>query len=169
MLREVKRLTFDYRPYWPSWKKGPWDKEPDKVQWLDTSTGLHCLAKRNGLGAWCGYVGVSKSHPYFGIEYDAIPNINCHGGLTYSDFCQEEDKEYGICHISEEDKVWWLGFDCAHFGDIYPAIPFPFQQSVLSLEYFIKGTPRNRQKYRTLAYVKKEIKKLAKQLSEVVS
>ena len=29
------------------WDRGPWDDEPDKVQWQDVATGLPCIAVRN--------------------------------------------------------------------------------------------------------------------------
>ncbi len=49
-----------------TWGDGPWQNEPDKVQWTDQDTRLPCLAVRNGrIGNWCGYVGVSNDHPFF--------------------------------------------------------------------------------------------------------
>lgn len=61
----------------------PWDNEPDKVQWIDPATDLDCLAVRNPIGAWCGYVGVPNDHPYYGQPYDDIP-VSVHGGLTFA-------------------------------------------------------------------------------------
>ena len=59
------------------------------------------------LGHRCGYVGVPKEHPMYGLDYEKYTDeIDCHGGLTYSGFLGEENKEY-----------WYFGFDCAHFGD----------------------------------------------------
>ena len=78
-----------------SWGAGPWDSEPDKVQWPDPATALPCLAVRNLAGCWCGYVGVPQAHPWFGKEYDTV-DLDCHGGLTFSAFCAEDDKDrYG--------------------------------------------------------------------------
>jgi hypothetical protein len=46
------------------WDRGPWDNEPDKVQWQDAATGLPCIARRSeAMGSWCGYVGVAEGHP----------------------------------------------------------------------------------------------------------
>lgn len=101
------------------WRPGPWDGEPDKRQWIDEATGLPCLIVRNHMGALCGYVGVSAGHPWFEKPYQAVDNhVRVHGGLTYSNHCQE-----GICHVvedGEDDNVWWIGFDCAHAGDLWP-------------------------------------------------
>lgn len=51
------------------WDRGPWDDEPDKVQWVDEVAGLDCLIVRNRGGALCGYVGVPGGHPLFGVGY----------------------------------------------------------------------------------------------------
>ncbi len=135
-----------------TWPKGEWDFEPDKIQWQDEETGLPCLAVRHRyLGHWCGYVGVTEEHPYFGKHYYE-PNVDVHGGLTFGDFCSLDEKEHGICHIVEEgenDRVYWFGFDAAHAGDISPAIRDMFH-----------GT------YKNLSYIQQECRNLAKQLKE---
>ena len=98
------------------------------------------------IGHRCGYVAIKPSHPLFGFDYDAdikspellqeiksstigkksIIDVMCwdgestklailidvHGGLTYS----------ALGHLTsyptiQFDKVWWLGFDCGHYGD----------------------------------------------------
>lgn len=104
------------------WLYGPWTDEPDKVQWQDATTKLPCLAVRNRSGAWCGYVGVPDTHPLYAKDWcsDDFPDLPSHGGINFSDHCQETgDESRGICHTGG-DKVWWLGFDCAHCGDIVP-------------------------------------------------
>lgn len=89
-----------------------WKKEPDKKQWLDKNTGFPCIIRRSGGGAWCGYVGVSKDHPYFEKHYDSIDydSIQVHWGLTFSGACQKNaDPKSDICHVVEEgedDNVW---------------------------------------------------------------
>lgn len=97
------------------WQTGPWQQEPDKKQWLDEATGLPCLIVRHPeMGHLCGYVGVSKGHPWFEKGYDDV-EASVHYGLTYAHHCAEN-----ICHVVEEgedDNVWWLGFDCAHCDD----------------------------------------------------
>ena len=105
------------------WGEGPWNDEPDKLQWQDEKTGLPCLIVRNRkMGNWCGYVGVPDGHPFYDMPDDEAQNmVEVHGGLTFSSFCQETDSEReGVCHVpgeGEPDNVWWLGFDCAHSGD----------------------------------------------------
>lgn len=53
-----------------AWGDGAWQSEPDKKQWKDPTTGLPCLIVRGSHGGWCGYVGVSPSHPAHGLSYD---------------------------------------------------------------------------------------------------
>lgn len=161
------------------WGFGQWQQEPDKVQWKDDATGLPCLAVRNRCGNWCGYAGVSESHPWHGKGYgqeigpcsegcevsedytyhaghriDSI--INVHGGLTFADKCSPgEDESKGICHLpepGEPDHVWWFGFDCGHCDDLSPA-------------YMEKDSWLGRNTtYRDLPYVKAQVASLARQL-----
>lgn len=97
-----------------SWGPGPWDGEPDKVSWTDPATGRPCLAVRNPVGAWCGYVAVDPGHPLHGQDYD-VPDVVVHGGLTYAAYCREGATEAeGICHVprpGQPHDVWWFGFD----------------------------------------------------------
>lgn len=139
------------------WGDGPWQDEPDKIQWVDPDTLLDCLIVRGPAGALCGYVGVDETHPLFKVGYNkcSMPargqsryrrsgrirgkdkmrrrpcdKYNCshrpeslltvHGGLTYSNMCSGK-----ICHVPEEgrpDKVFWFGFDCAHYMDEAPEL-----------------------------------------------
>lgn len=137
-----------------TWPVGPWQDEPDKIQWTDEATKLPCLIVRNGSGALCGYVGVDETHPYFQVPYDDA-DVAVHGGLTYAGLCQENGK---VCHIVEDgenDKVWWLGFDCAHWNDFSPVVA----------QYITWD--RNYTQYKDVQYVTNEVTNLAKQLSEV--
>jgi hypothetical protein len=134
-----------------SWGPGPWQDEPDKKQWTDTETGLPCLIKRNTGGALCGYVGVPEGHPWHGKGYGEVE--------PYADRCMEEgDEAETICHIpepGEPDNVWWLGFDCAHLGDLSPAY------KRLWADAGIPTPPR--ETYKPVAYVESECGSLAQQ------
>lgn len=151
------------------WPAGPWDGEPDKVQWPDAATGLPCLAVRNGYsGNWCGYVGVAEGHPYFEKNYDDEGiDVSVHGGLTFAAACRPGSTEAGgICHVpepGEPEHVWWLGFDCAHWQDYCP------NDVVMGLE---RGYPFGRTEgstYRTLDYVREQCASLAEQLNKVAA
>lgn len=148
------------------WGEGPWLNEPDKIQWEDKATGLPCLIVRNGgvTGALCGYVGVAPGHPWFGIDYGDIEEISVHGGLTFSDACQKDNKDYGVCHVAEDGiERWWIGFDCAHAYDLSPALD-------AQLKDFrrLRGRPSHNsyEVYRDVEYVKGQCAELARQVKE---
>jgi hypothetical protein len=109
------------------------------------------------MGALCGYVGVTKEHPFYGKDYgdELLCGIQAHGGLTYSDRCRHTEDNTGICHIpgpGEPDDIWWLGFDCAHWGDEIPNR----REEYKSFEDV----------YRDFEYVKYEVEYLARQIKE---
>jgi hypothetical protein len=113
-------------------------------------------------GALCGYVGVAEGHPWFGVGYGDLPGEpDVHGGLTFADFCQEGPEEAAICHVpgpGEPDRVWWLGFDCAHAWDLMPAMRAREREMGIPLAGFDLDDT-----YRTVAYVKAECARLAAQ------
>ncbi len=95
--------------------KKPWEQEPDCIEWADPPTGYPCKMLRNDNGAWCGYIGLPKGHPWYGVRYsDIYPRPTVHGGLTFAD------------HWSTDDLRWWVGFDCAHYDDLFPNSPWEF-------------------------------------------
>jgi hypothetical protein len=71
--------------------------------------GYRCLVVVNAMCVRCGYVGVPKSHPAYGVNYNDMQDIDCHGGLTF-------DGEIK-CISAEPDDLWYFGFDCAHGFD----------------------------------------------------
>jgi len=147
---EQREWTFIDRSEWP---KGPWDDEKiDKKVWKDPETSLDCMIHRGSTGAWCGYVGVPKGHKFFGNNYDDHYDLNCHGGLTFSDSCHGMDEEgRGICHPADEgEHVWWFGFDCAHSFDVIPG--------------YLSHYSSSDDEYRDAQYVMEEVTNLAKQL-----
>lgn len=128
------------------WHIGPWDAEPDKVQWQDEATGLACLVVRGTMGAWCGYVGLPPGHPWYGgnVHHGVV---EVHGGITYGPSpCGKN-----ICHeVDGVDDVRWVGFDCGHHCDLSP-----------------EDRPSRNAVYRDLAFVQREVTMLAAQLAEV--
>lgn len=142
------------------WGPGPWQDEPDKVQWEDPETGLPCLVRRSPFGGnWCGYVAIPPGHLWYG-DAGELP-VSVHGGLTFAGFC-DDDKEHGICHIPEEgepDPAFWVGFDCGHAYDVMPAME--------ARECRNYGWPALRfgdEEYRTLEYIQEQCALLAAQV-----
>lgn len=121
-----------------NWYSGPWDDEPDMLEWQ--AHGLECCLLRNGSGAWCGYVGVRQSHPVpQGLVYQ--DTLNCHGGITWA-------------KSSKINDLFWLGFDCAHSGDRMPSRP---------MQIFLPE-----EMYCNFYYAKLETEALAYQLATVL-
>lgn len=123
---------------------GPWDDEPDDIQWTDRATGYRCWMKRGASGGWNGYVEVGRDHPLWGLDYDdeKLENVEVHGGLTFVG-----------SWLGEGD--WWFGFDCGHAWDISPAMPvYGFM-------------PGDGYAYRDVAYVQGQVTHLAHQLKEL--
>lgn len=145
------------------WGAGPWQDEPDKLQFPDPQTGLPCLIVRApATGSLCGYVGVTAGHPMFERTYSADELLTVHGGLTFSDFCSPGEPEHGICHVveaGEDGRVWWLGFDCAHGFDFAPAMEAFTRKHLGENAYRFFGA-----KYRDVNYVKRQCASLAAQL-----
>lgn len=162
-----------------AWGPGPWQTEPDKIQFKDPETGLPCLIVRNYMGALCGYVGVSKGHPAFGKHYneveDLVPGddyISAHGGLTFSDYCDEYGaEETSICHIpepGEPDHVYWVGFDTAHYMDVVPRMEADNRRRYEETGDDLWRRLDEHGTYKTIGYVTDEIANLAKQLAALV-
>lgn len=154
------------------WPAGPWNYEPDKIVWVDEDTNLDCMVVRNHLGAYCGYVGLPESHPWFGFDYGQCMTdcgktwcnhslegaLDVHGGITYTAPCQEDGD---ICHTPRKGRphdVWWVGFDCAHGGDFIPGLELARSVTRLESSGNFPG-----EVYRDLGFVVSQVKSLAEQ------
>lgn len=155
-MKRIEYRNVHDRTGWPS---GPWDSEPDKLQWPDALTGLPCLAVRGNFGVWCGYVGVPPGHRLHGSHE---PDVHPHGGVTFTAPCSPDHA--GVCHVpdpGEPDDVWWIGFDCGHHMDFKPAMAATFKEAdvpPLLLPSLLRGT------YRNLEYVRRQCAALALEL-----
>lgn len=122
----------------------PWESEPNFFAFVES--GLPCYMIRHEMGSWCGYVGVPKGHPLFGKEtsHESLWDLNVHGGVTWAD--------------GGSPGLWWLGFDCAHSGDLVPGLP-------LFNEFYPIGD--DAPVYRDFIYVGNQCRGLAKQLAHI--
>jgi len=88
-----------------------WWTEPDHKEW--ERHGLKCVVHRHPtLKHLCGYVRVPDGLDYDKHEAEGVP----HGGVTYEDSLAPGVKE------QEEEGYTWVGFDCAHYGDLSPGL-----------------------------------------------
>lgn len=148
------------------WRSGPWDGEPDRIEWK-TDAGLPALmVRQRNHGAWCGYVAVAPDHSLHGKSLVDCGQFEVHGDITYSKACHGD-----VCHVPEPcepDNVWWLGFDCAHIHDTTPkpiAVP---SYGLIFGGFDDLGSPGgDDENYRDVAYVQAECESLAKQIVEV--
>lgn len=143
-----RTYTFDLKS---AWGDGPWQHEPDKVVWVDDATNLDCMIVRNRVGSLCGYVGVPESHPWHGLDYDAI-DVDVHGGLT----APKAGPRPSTPFATPCNRAGWVGFDTAHLYDLSPAIA-----ALDEMRRAQRGLPAD--VYRDLDYVRNETLSLAKQ------
>lgn len=141
----------------------PWELEPDHVS-LMNSDGYHMLINRNWSKALCGYVGVPETHPYYGITdiFDKrLSSLQVHGGVTYSRPGSEHNLE------SDNEDLWYIGFDCAHFMDYVPGLVEVLNQIRGEdgiQEMFDSAFFDNISQYRDMEYVTNEVQGLYEQL-----
>ncbi len=124
--------------------------------------GLRCIALAlHSVGHRCGYVGVPKAHPLYGVSYsEHETSFEVHGGLTYS-----SDGEGG--YPTESDGVWWFGFDCGHAGDAKDPNLMDDSTKDNICRIFSEGFDVGRGVVRTLEYVIPECQSLAAQLHAI--
>jgi hypothetical protein len=178
LVTETKTASFVDKS---TWARGPWDEEPDRVEWrVPEFPGLACLAVRGPMGSWCGYVGVPPGHPAHGVPVQEIDGtVDVHGGITYAAPCQVESgrgAEALICHVpqpGESDDVWWLGFDCGHAWDVSPELDARLRLqgskalSEAMAELDEQYEHRGRTTYKPIAFVRAEVESLARQLAAI--
>lgn len=97
------------------------------------------IGRNNTLGHLCGYVRLSIEHELNGVGCDDIEGLDVHGGLTYSG----DDLTV--------DDSWYLGFDCAHAGDLVP-------------EMAKRSGNNDFATYRDVEFVKNELMRLVNQI-----
>ena len=162
-------MMSDYRVDKSGWGPGPWDNEPDRIEWR--WRGYPCLIVRSETsGALCGYVGLPPGHPWYGRDYEAIHDddetLRIHGGLTFTSNCNPDSS---ICHVplaGESDEVWWIGFDCAHCYDYAPGLFRHLPGPKFVMFNALQDDLRNLRErmgpmtYRNVAYVRRQVARL---------
>lgn len=68
------------------------------------------VAMHEGMWHRCGYVGMPSGHPLHGMQYSRLDDVAVHGGVTFSGWATSLGWP--------SDGLWYVGFDCAHLGDI---------------------------------------------------
>jgi len=143
----------------------------------------------NSTGHRCGYVGVSKDHPFFGLDYSAkCPDsfktiwdrikegpIGKMGVIDLFTLDPENprvgnifDVHGGITYSGGNDNypitkenTWWFGYDCGHNGDARDLSVLSDAQREIEFRFPTGGVVR------TLEYCISECESLSKQLTEM--
>lgn len=150
---------------------GPWDDEPDELDWTDERTGYDCRIMRHpSSGHLCGYVRVPETHALHGKEYsdELTPEqeplmaavmegqIGKRGAIDVFGMALGVrrigylfDVHGGLTFSGElrGKEGYWFGFDCAHCDDLSPGSRYSGGEL-----------------YRDMEYVKAECASLARQL-----
>jgi hypothetical protein len=170
------------------WGPGPWQSEPDALDWIDERTKLACkIVRHPDFGNFCGYVGVPPTHPYFGWSYDDdivlqpgdLDDVQVGRDIGYIEtfiYALQGADNYGTIPLSftlrahrgvnfsgardNNNSLWWFGFDCGHCDDLQPGMRLR-----TSPEY--QRVVMSQQTYRDLEYVRKECTALAFQLRQL--
>ena len=104
-------LEGGYGPWEPprsAWGPGPWQEEPDFVEWRADGSPYPLLILRGTFGALCGYVGVPPAHTLHGRL------------LPLDDFSWSSPSGELLQATGEPPEHWWLGFDCGHHHHLSP-------------------------------------------------
>lgn len=122
--------------------------------WSGEYLGFAVYARRSDLGVWCGYIGLPQGHPWVGHE---PLDVSIHGGVTYA--------QNGLTNRTVGDfSVWYLGFDCGHYGDFIPSF-VAVEPGVDPLATAARRAVMDDCAYRTLEYAQVELRGLAEQAS----
>jgi len=87
-----------------AWGPGPWQEEPDLIEWRSDETPYRLMIVRGGFGVLCGYVGVPPGHPCHGKDWAPIETRQ----VTFTGECRDI-----LLAGFEPSDHWWFGFDCA--------------------------------------------------------
>ena len=156
-----------------------WETEPEKADF--EAHGLKCAMRRNPAGAWCGYVGVNNTHPWFGkdetdtvkvaqeiverpIDIDKVGIMNLLCGIRKSD--DMEDGHLKIALAIDVHGGLTYASTGAHIEKGSKLWWFGFDCSHSNDFMPASDSPFNYNgTYRDFEYVKSECESLAKQLA----
>jgi hypothetical protein len=145
--------------------------------------GLRCQVIMTNMGHRCGYVGVNKNHPLFGVEYDEsceylaqrknVDDLELGKKSVMAIFSYDDetvspiiafDVHGGLTYSGgfDDDERWYFGYDCAHYGDAKDLSVVPDSVRELELKFPTGGV------LRTLEYCVDECESLAQQLVDIV-
>ena len=139
-----------------AWADGEWQQEPDRIEWV--FLGFPCLIVRQEPGWLCGYVGIPPTHPYYGKDMldHELRKIYIDKSITFSEDSHQSDDPRAVNHqlLPKTDDYWWIGFDCSHHDDVFPAI----------IKFYNFSSEAS---YKNIEYMKTQVEFLARQLNQL--
>lgn len=170
----------------------PWEDEPNYEEGT-TAVGLpYNIVRQNTMKHLCGYVGVPKSHPLYGVDYmDSHPSLEAMMTAKDGNSLEQEINSnpmttllgmldgwpaspihafevHGTVTYSgwgdqeEGSDYWYFGFDCAHLHDLVPGY-FDSDSHIAPLAPQLFADSV----YRDIDYVRRQCEQLAMQLIQV--
>lgn len=110
----------------------PYQEDFNAVQVLSE---MPAVAIRTWAGHWCGYVGLSLYETEDSMDnYKLFPTV--HGGITFTSHCPLRDSCVGLPNAN----LWWIGFDCGHYGDMSPNVSLAQTLTTLSQRLSLLST-----------------------------
>jgi len=151
------------------WGYGEWVEEPDEAEF--EHNGILCKVIRSVAheypntkymfgGHFCGYCRIPKNHVDYDHKKPFDLGYDVHGGITYGKL--------------DENEEYWIGFDCAHAGDIVPSLEASKKirgedEGIIELKLQFPDSPVWRIAYRNIRFVVSECKSLAEQIAEKIT
>lgn len=111
-------LPIGWRPPRSEWGPGPWQDEPDLVEWRSVDVPYPLLMVRGRPGAWSGYVGLPPGHPLHGCGMTDAPVV----AATIDIITWARASCRPVRATGEPPTHWFLGFDCAHAMQYAPRL-----------------------------------------------
>ncbi|MFF2531256.1 hypothetical protein ACFVS2_20350 [Brevibacillus sp. NPDC058079] len=152
--------------------KEKWEIEPE---FSDLRFGKYHLViwRHPEFGQLNGYVGIKRSHSYFGKERSdkRIGELNVHGGITFAG----KEKGDGF-----RKGYWYFGFDTAHAFDYAPILE-KIKEEMMRSGHPLMGEikkittpssnviqmPTRKHHYKDIEYVSNEVAYLYRQLKSI--
>jgi hypothetical protein len=137
---------------------GKWMSEPDLCVWENE---LPCLAIRDmSMGIWKGFVAINDKHPFYGKSVDDLLKTpegmdvftSVYGGLSGAGRLPAKYKEHAKNH-------WWIGIETSQGGDLMPLLKLDTDPNMAKMT--------SHQTYKDLRFIRREVNKLAKYVSQI--
>lgn len=170
----------------------PWESEPDSDSF--ESSGLVCLLRRDHVGVWNGYVGVTKTHPLYGkhrnemidvpssladrkVDSQRITRADLGDALLPSAIKTGStvalstliDVHGGLWSVglvgSDYPGLWFFSFMCGHAWDFKPLDPLTQRGYETMDPETAEALYKTPADYRTISYARNEATLLANQIA----